>query len=585
MSTVVLNLQSTAMPQITNPIRVDVATQANPTVVVVTETDTTANHPARIWSFPGLPRTNYVVVMNEINAGIPVNQLAYFDVVPDSIDLLVRQDEQPVVDTTPGFVSGTNKVVFDGSVHSTGSGGSSIVGNQGATGPVNSTWTYWWTISGIPAAGASVVIQFTYDDNGSGLKNATSTSNVLANWTLTDIINDLIAQMSTHSANVLAYTDSQGNKGARVRSLTQNYGNIGVNNVAGTVGADSPDYRGWDISVERRNSGGTLQTGFEYSWDKTTGTLQLLTGGDVFLPGEFLNVEFEAQQNTSGGSVPPPAVVTGFKNKLVTTNYTISKDDFGNNLIVEPAGNYLELTLPAVTAVVEGLPLSISVFKSSICSVKIVGNVKFPFGSSIFLLAGESISIYCFVRSAGNNEYRYFNAYGNFDKVGNLVYNDGTLLNAVPANGTICDIQQHARLWQYVNSLSPNSKVSFLAWSSSQTFFSTNSGNQFYAPKRTSLYPRAAVASEVSGSYMTQMIASHKHMVPFMENPNSYTPPFGNAGFTNKDGNAKYVDQDNDWWFSNDGTEIAGARQLNPAGLIGGETRPNSFLTNLYILL
>jgi len=115
MSTVVLNLYSIAYPTILNSIRVDIATQANPLAVVVSETDSVVGHPARIWTFPGLPRTNYQVRMNEIDAlGNPINNLAFFDVVPNSVGMLVRADEQLKVGVTPGLIAGNNAIRFDG---------------------------------------------------------------------------------------------------------------------------------------------------------------------------------------------------------------------------------------------------------------------------------------------------------------------------------------------------------------------------------------------------------------------------------------------------------------------------------------
>jgi hypothetical protein len=460
--TVVLNLQSIAMPNIINPIRVDVATQDNPTSIVATETDTTAGHPARIWSFPGLPRTNYVVVMNEISGGAPVNQLAYFDVVPDSISGdMVREDEQLIGGVTPGFDVGLNHVVFDG-----------------------------------------------------------------------------------------------------------------TNNL--------PDYRGWNINPERRNGGGTMQRGVEYSWDKDTGDFYWLQSGDQILPNELYNIDFDPIATPAGGSVPP-SVVVGFTTRLITSSDSILDTDLGTNIIVEPAGNYLELTLPAANSSKDGLPISISVFKSATCCVKLIGSIKFEYGANMFLTQGESVEIYCFIRSAGNNEWRYRNANAGFASVGRLVYSDNvTPINGVAATGTLCDLLTHARLWQWVQSLPPAYRQSFANWGSNQTFFSDTDGTGFHVPNRANLYARPSKYGDIVGSLVAQQIASHKHMSPFASS--FAQKPFGSAGFRNKLGSGS-EDNDNDYWFTNDGTEIAGAAQMNPANLIGSETRPNSFITNSYILL
>jgi len=115
MATVVINAYSIAFPTITNSIRVDIATQANPTAVVATQTKVSP-HPERIWSFPGLTRTNYVFTMSEIDgSGAILRQLAFFDIVPgDLTDGIYRQEEQIKVGVTPGLVAGATNFVFDG---------------------------------------------------------------------------------------------------------------------------------------------------------------------------------------------------------------------------------------------------------------------------------------------------------------------------------------------------------------------------------------------------------------------------------------------------------------------------------------
>jgi hypothetical protein len=579
--TVVLNLQSIAMPQILNPVRVDVATQDNPTTIVVSETDTTAGHPARIWSFPGLPRTNYVVTMSEISGGIPVNQLAYFDVVPDNVGNMVRDDEQLIGGVTPDFNVGLNQVFFDGhDIPGSGTGNSTLaVAYQGNL----STDRFAFTFSGITVAGDIVTANLNYDlNNIDGVQNHVFTSTVLSGWGLTELINDLMTKITANNPNVINYTDGSGNNGLRVKGFSTSNGAISVVGMSGTPASKFPDYRGWNINPERRAGGGTMQRGTEYSWNPDTGEFDWLISGDGILPNELYNIDFDPIESDAGGSVPPTVKPT-FTNKLITANYTIVSEDLGTNLIIEPAGDYLELTLPAVSGATEGLPLSISVFKTATCCVKIIGTVKFEYGASMFLIQGESVELYCFIRSTGNNEWRYRNANAAFASVGQLVYFDSANpINAVKATGTLCNNQKYARLLQWVQALPPNSVQDFNAWSGQQTYFSTSDGTNFYVPNRTHLYPRTTAYNEDAGGKVNQQISSHKHLSPFNPRDNA---PFGKSNFTNKFGDGSALDSDNDWWFTNDGTEIAGGAQLNPAGLIGTETRPNSFLTNQFILI
>lgn len=116
MPTVVLDAYSKAFPLISNRIKASVFNENDPLTIVASIIDSTAGHPARIYHFPGLPRANYGFSLDEIDGGgIVVNNLALFDVVPGSNDgLLTRDDEQIIVDTTPGFDAGLQVVVFDG---------------------------------------------------------------------------------------------------------------------------------------------------------------------------------------------------------------------------------------------------------------------------------------------------------------------------------------------------------------------------------------------------------------------------------------------------------------------------------------
>jgi len=123
-TTTVLNAYSKGYPSITNRIKASVYTQSNPTAIVASIIDVTAGHPARTWSFPGLPRQNYGFSLDEINAGgFVVNNLALFAVVPGPVDgLLTRNDEQIKCGLTPGFVPGATSFVFDGTEFPAASG-------------------------------------------------------------------------------------------------------------------------------------------------------------------------------------------------------------------------------------------------------------------------------------------------------------------------------------------------------------------------------------------------------------------------------------------------------------------------------
>lgn len=116
MPTCVLDVMTKAYPSITNRIRASVYRSFDPFALVATIIDTTVGHPSRVFHFPGLPRDNYGFSLDEIDGGgTPINNLALFDVVPGTIDgLLQRNDEQPQVGITTGFVAGATSFTFDG---------------------------------------------------------------------------------------------------------------------------------------------------------------------------------------------------------------------------------------------------------------------------------------------------------------------------------------------------------------------------------------------------------------------------------------------------------------------------------------
>lgn len=116
MPTTVLNIMSVAFPSITNRLKASVYLQSDPQALIASQIDSVSGHPARTWSFPGLPRNNYGFALDEIDGGgTLVNRIAFFDVVPSELDgSLNRDDEQIQVGTTPGLVAGVNTFTFDG---------------------------------------------------------------------------------------------------------------------------------------------------------------------------------------------------------------------------------------------------------------------------------------------------------------------------------------------------------------------------------------------------------------------------------------------------------------------------------------
>ena len=116
MSTVVLDIYTSAWPSITNNIQCNVYAQSSPLAVIASITDTTTGHPARTWSFPGLVRANYRFEFLEITSGGTVVQsLGSMTVVPPSqSNYTFRVPIQIQCGVTSGVTSGTNVLLLDG---------------------------------------------------------------------------------------------------------------------------------------------------------------------------------------------------------------------------------------------------------------------------------------------------------------------------------------------------------------------------------------------------------------------------------------------------------------------------------------
>lgn len=297
----------------------------------------------------------------------------------------------------------------------------------------------------------------------------------------------------------------------------------GVNVVTfdGTAGA--PDWRGWDIDTLDRISLDSMKKGVDYSYDKTTGRLQLLVLSDVFGPNEWFNVQFAIQVTNVTSCVP--ATFPQFSTpKIITANYTVSAGaDFGGLLILKPSGNYLELTFPDIATIVAGKLMTIEFAPSTVnkCCKFIFQagqTLDWLLGSrpDLYICPQESISIYKFVDTTGMSpvsQFRVFNPFGNFLKVGEHVTDDNAAVNVfnkIPFDGTPRDTQQFARLYNdYVENLPGGERVNFDDWTTGNNkykFSLANSSNpanagKFMVPNRQGQFERITDGTRKPGDF------------------------------------------------------------------------------------
>jgi len=303
----------------------------------------------------------------------------------------------------------------------------------------------------------------------------------------------------------------------------------GVNVVTFDGTGGRPDWRGWDIDTLDRVGQDTIIRGRDYSYDPTLGRLTLLNAGDVFNPNEWFNVQFALQITDTTTSVPVVAPVFSTP-KIITANYPIDAGtDFGGLLIVKPSGNYIELTFPDIATVVAGKLITIEMGPSSInkCCKLIFQSGQYLdwlLGNrpDLYICPQESISIYKFIDTTGSpvSQWRIFNPYGNFLRVGEQIVDDNiaaNVFNKIPLDGSRIDTQQFARLYNdFVLNLPSGEVVDYDTWATGNNkykFSKANSSNpanngKFFVPNRMGQFERITDGTRKPGDFESSMVGS-----------------------------------------------------------------------------
>lgn len=295
------------------------------------------------------------------------------------------------------------------------------------------------------------------------------------------------------------------------------------------------DWIGWDPIIDRIGSG-PMKLGIDFSYDISTGTVTLLTGGDVFGPNEFLSVQFDPKVGEAPGSIPKADRISSCKR--VTANYSISAgNDFGGVVIADPAGNYMELTLPDIATVVPLRTVIIEMRQNATqkcCKIKVTGaNIidwKRGNESALYICNSESIEIYRFVDPVGpTNYWRTVASSGNFLRVGDGVTNDSPAVNTfntIKCIGQSANVQQYARFYnEYVAQLG-GQLVNYDDWPTGNNkykFSLANSANPanaglFRVADRSNMFERITDEVRVAGDFKPFAIGTHRHLTVINQN-------------------------------------------------------------------
>lgn len=435
MATVALNIYTAAYPTISNDIEIRVYEQANPLAIVASDRKPGPTHPQYTWSFPGLPRTNYLFRIFEVT-GSPATILQQLggdvDVVPGlASNVSFKATEQIEADVTTGLTNGTNTFTFNGT-------------------------------------------------------------------------------------------------------------------------AGTEDWRGWDISTIDRIGTGPMKRGVDYSWDQSTGVFVLMQGGDIFAGNEWFNIEFEPQATPVTSSTPiiSPIFSTA---KIITANYSINAGtDFGALLIIDPPGDYIELTLPDIATVVEFRAVTIEMRRSSAakCCKIITQSGQLidwmgPSGprSDLYMCPNERIKLYNYIDRTNPLSpvamWRTLDPFGNYLTVGHQFGDDNLsaqMFNVLQFVGLQCDVLQYARLYyDHVVNLS-GQLVNYDDWATGNSrycFSLANSANpvnagKFMTPDRTDIVEKTSNGTRLPGQIQAAQVGQ---LTVQLKKGNGYTGGGLNPGF------------------------------------------------------
>jgi hypothetical protein len=360
------------------------------------------------------------------------------------------------------------------------------------------------------------------------------------------------------------------------------------------------DWIGWDIIADRKGAD-TQHDPSDYHWDILTGTFTLNVSGDLFQPLEKWFIEFVPLYQQSE-SVSSGAFGRLWSERLkITASISLSETDIAKKILIKGALTYLEVTLPSLSAVAEDTVTWFESCRGYHMCVKVIcdgSDVVDFFGASrnyFHMIPDETIEIWKEVDpDTLIAVWRVQNAVGNFGKIGRFVSDyGGSVFGSIAATSSTLNIRSYARLYQeHVKLLSYPQVCAFTDWNTGNNRYmysladtETDSG-VFHTPDITDLIEKNA-GGFPAGYFEDWQVGRHKHAAPFASNfpVGSGGKPFGGAGFSNKVGSGS-EDNDNDYWYTNDGSELLGTlTSMNPNDIVGADNRPDSYRAIKRILI
>jgi hypothetical protein len=323
------------------------------------------------------------------------------------------------------------------------------------------------------------------------------------------------------------------------------------------------DWVGWEIATLERLGTGTMKKDIDYSWDKDTGVLTLLTAGDVFGAGEYFQVTFEAVSTSTADSVAAPQLLVGAKQ--ITADYIVNVGtDFGPIILINPAGVYLEIQLPDITTVPSSKVIN---FEMKRVAQNVYKCAKFKFftdggtqndfldwgtgnRTDFYICPQESISFYKFVDVTDEdnpvNMWRVYNPHGHWGRVGETVKDDNsisTVFNKLLPDGSDGDVFALARFYNdFILNLPGGEVVNYDDWATGNNKYKWSLANsaiggnagKFKKADHRGVFERNITGARKPGDFEAATVLAHRHLTVVNSNRNDANFPYNRGAVLTK---------------------------------------------------
>lgn len=292
--------------------------------------------------------------------------------------------------------------------------------------------------------------------------------------------------------------------------------NAGANSFTfdGTDG--KPDWRNWTPIMQPPGFSPWLE-GFNYTWDSSTGTLTMVDG-QTFESEFRVLAEFQTIVDPGASGGVPSGRMFG-EVLEVTSDITLTADDFGKKILINPASTYLKITMPVITGVVQNKTIffetGVDTGTPFCVEIEAQAGTQWAFGkagrTSMFMIANETFTAY-----RHSTAWHVQDAIGNYKNVGEqTASDDDEMLGAILMAGQTLNATQYKRLYnEFVMNLPPTQVVAYASWATNKTKWSfVDSYGNFKCPDRTNMHERNANSTNVPGKYLAPMVGPHQHLI------------------------------------------------------------------------